>query len=73
VSVPIEDYKWHRVDPWPGVNLPKGHKLEVAQPGDGTVIARVVGPHAHVFANGPDFDAAIEGALKWFEEVGGEL
>lgn len=72
--IPIEDHKWHRVDPWPGVqNLPEGHRLEITMPGDGTVVARVVGPHAHVFAVGPDFDAAIASALDWLEQVGGDL
>lgn len=72
MNIPIDERKWHRVDPWPGVNLPEGHKLEITKSG-GEVVARVVGPHAHVFAKGPDFDRAILGALEWFDEVGGEL
>ena len=72
--IPVDEQKWHRVDPWPGLEaFPKGHRLEVTMPGDGTVIARVVGPHAHVFAEGPDFDTAIEAAVEWFESVGREL
>ena len=68
--IPIDETKWHRVDPWPGLTLPKGHRLEVTQPGDGTVIARVTGPHAHVFGNGPDFDKAIDKAVEWLNQVG---
>ena len=71
-AIPIDQAKWHRVDPWPGVKLPEGHRLEVTVQGE-AVIARVVGPHAHVFGKGPDFDAAILGALDWLSQVGGEL
>lgn len=66
MTVPVEDHLWN---PVPGIVLPEGCKIEVARAEDGTIIVRVTGPRAKEFADGPDYETAIDGVVNWLSQA----
>jgi len=72
MDIPVEDIKWHRIIDPTYLDLPKDHYAEFCRSG-GELIVRITGPNAHVTGNAETLDKAVEYALEWFSEVGGEL
>ncbi len=75
--IPVEDHKWHDIaDYGAKTRMPPGHKIEYVRVDDGIVV-RIVGPNAHVWGASSDgreaLNEAIDKALNWFSQVGGEL
>ena len=70
--IPIEDHKWTRLDMGKHP-LPEGHYAEATITDDDLCVVRITGPQAHVLGKGQSFVDAIEQALIWFGQVGGEL
>lgn len=71
--IPVDENQWHRIPEDELKMLPKGHYAEYARTGKGELTARIVGPNAHVFGKDHDVWNAVQKALDWFYQVGGEL
>lgn len=72
--IPVEDHLWHRIPPEDmSPRLPEGHYAEYTRTDDNELLARIVGPHAHVTGKDKNVWTAIANAVAWFEQVGGEL
>ena len=70
--IPIEDHKWTRLD-MSAYPLPEGHYAEAAITDDDEAVVRITGPNAHVLGKGQSFVDAIQAAILWLSEVGGQL
>jgi len=70
--IPIEDHLWYRLD-MSAYPLPDGHCAEATMTLEGECVVRITGPNAHVLGKGQSFVDAIQAALLWFGQVGGEL
>jgi hypothetical protein len=75
--IPIENEKWHDLEDYGNkTKMPPGHRIEFARIDDGIVV-RIVGPNAHVWGASSEgaeaLNVAIDKALNWFSQVGGEL